>query len=80
LLRGWSSYRPRRRESSRSSTIAIDFDADFADAKHVIRRAALIRTARRIFDGHVHVPESVWSGHRLARADATHARTPARAV
>jgi len=63
-----------------SGMIAIDFDADFADAKHVIRRAALIRTARRIFDGRVHVPESVWSGHRLARAGATHARTPARAV
>ena len=45
-----------------SGMIIIDFDADFAGDKAVMRRAALVRTARRIFDGYVHVPEKVWSG------------------
>ena len=59
-----------------SGMIAIDFDADFTGDKPVMRRAALIRTARRIFDGHVHVPENVWSG---ADKFPAHAAAPARA-
>ena len=51
-----------------SGMIIIDLDVDFAGGKQALRRAALIRTARRIFDGYVHVPEAVWSG---ARAEAT---------
>ncbi len=46
-----------------SGKIAIDLDADFIDGKQVLRRAALIRTARRIFEGKVHVPRAVWAGH-----------------
>jgi 2-methylaconitate cis-trans-isomerase PrpF len=46
--------------------IVIDLDVDFADGRQELRRAALIRTARRIFDGHVHVPEHVWSGRQAA--------------
>ena len=42
--------------------IAIDFDADFTNGRQDIRRAALIRTARRIFEGRVLVPEHVWAG------------------
>ena len=55
-----------------SGMIAIDLDANFTAGKLVIRRAALIRTARRVFDGHVHVPENIWSGadRRPARATA----------
>ncbi len=55
-----------------SGKIAIDLDADFSAVEPLIRRAALIRTARRIFDGHVHVPEHVWGGaaQHLARAAA----------
>jgi 4-oxalomesaconate tautomerase len=49
-----------------SGMIAIDLDVDLEGAPAVIRRAALIRTARRIFDGHVHVPEQVWSGRQAA--------------
>lgn len=45
-----------------SGVIAIDFDADFTNGRQEIRRAALIRTARRIFEGRVLVPEHVWSG------------------
>jgi len=64
-----------------SGMIVIDFDADFTGAKPVMRRAALIRTARRIFDGHVHVPEHVWAGadKRSAQAAAP-VRTPATAA
>ena len=53
-----------------SGMIAIDFDADLAGGTPVLRRAALIRTARRIFDGHVHVPEQVWSGKQAASTTA----------
>jgi 4-oxalomesaconate tautomerase len=45
-----------------SGKIAIDLDADFTNGKQELRRAALIRTARRIFEGVVHVPRAVWSG------------------
>ncbi len=53
-----------------SGMIAIDFDADFSVAKPVMRRAALIRTARRIFDGHVHVPENIWADENQGTARA----------
>lgn len=45
-----------------SGKIAIDLDADFSDGKQQLRRAALIRTARRIFEGLVNVPKAVWAG------------------
>ena len=45
-----------------SGKIAIDLDADFTNGKQELRRAALIRTARRIFEGKVNVPRSVWAG------------------
>ncbi len=55
-----------------SGMIAIDFDADLTGDPPLMRRAALVRTARRVFDGHVHVPEQVWAGaeRRPARATA----------
>jgi 2-methylaconitate cis-trans-isomerase PrpF len=46
--------------------IVIDLDVDLAGGKQDLRRAALIRTARRIFEGNVCVPEKVWAGHRSA--------------
>jgi len=45
-----------------SGMIAIDLDADLTADKQMLRRAALIRTARRLFDGHVYVPSRVWAG------------------
>jgi 4-oxalomesaconate tautomerase len=45
-----------------SGKIEIDLDADFTGANQSLRRAALIRTARRVFEGHVFVPEHVWAG------------------
>lgn len=60
-----------------SGMIAIDLDVELGGQQPVIRRAALIRTARRLFDGHVYVPEQVWSG---AERRQTAAATPARAA
>jgi 4-oxalomesaconate tautomerase len=61
-----------------SGMIAIDLDVELDCTPAIMRRAALIRTARRIFDGHVHVPAPVWSGdaghvtsNRSARATAS---------
>jgi len=52
-----------------SGMIIIDLDVDLARGKQALRRAALIRTARRIFEGCVHVPEQVWPGfERTGRA------------
>ena len=45
-----------------SGKIAVDLDADFSNGKQALRRAALIRTARRIFDGNVNVPKAIWAG------------------
>jgi 4-oxalomesaconate tautomerase len=61
-----------------SGMIAIDLDVDLAGDKPVIRRAALIRTARRLFDGHVYVPEKIWSGAEK-RAPQAKTRTAATA-
>jgi len=54
-----------------SGLILIDLDADFTDGRQGLRRAALVRTARRIFEGSVCVPEKVWPGRKpLAKAAA----------
>ncbi len=42
--------------------IIIDLDVDFTGGKQELRRAALVRTARRIFEGLVCVPAKVWAG------------------
>ncbi|HUP93880.1 MAG TPA: PrpF domain-containing protein, partial [Burkholderiales bacterium] len=52
-----------------SGMISIDLDVDFTAGKQEMRRAALIRTARRIFEGHVLVPEAVWSGKEQRQTD-----------
>jgi hypothetical protein len=49
--------------------IVIDLDVDLAGGRQELRRAALVRTARRIFEGYVHVPEQVWPG--MKRSDRT---------
>ena len=53
-----------------SGMIIIDLDADFTGGRQELRRAALIRTARRIFEGSVCVPEKVWSGRKPLAAPA----------
>ena len=47
--------------------IVIDLDVDFTGGRQELRRAALIRTARRIFEGSVCVPEKVWTGKRASQ-------------
>ncbi len=49
-----------------SGLILIDLDADFNNGKEKLRRAALVRTARRIFEGSVLVPAKVWAGKPAA--------------
>jgi len=44
-----------------SGMIAVDLDVELDADKPAIRRAALIRTARRLFEGHVLVPDAVWN-------------------
>jgi len=51
-----------------SGMIAIELDVELEKAPPVMRRAALIRTARRIFDGHVHIPATVWRGTQASSA------------
>ncbi len=61
-----------------SGMIAIDLDVELDKPPPVMRRAALIRTARRLFDGHVHVPAHVWPGAAQSFASSnTEARAPA---
>jgi 2-methylaconitate cis-trans-isomerase PrpF len=45
-----------------SGLILIDLDADFSNGRQELRRAALARTARRIFEGNVMVPSKIWAG------------------
>jgi 4-oxalomesaconate tautomerase len=52
-----------------SGVIAIDLDADFTNGKQIMRRAALIRTARRIFEGNILIPKSVWAGNAGREAE-----------
>jgi len=50
-----------------SGLILIDLDADFTGGRQELRRAALVRTARRIFEGSVCVPERIWAGKRASQ-------------
>ncbi|MGH8702279.1 MAG: 4-oxalomesaconate tautomerase, partial [Burkholderiales bacterium] len=47
-----------------SGMIIIDLDVDFTGGRQELRRAALVRTARRIFEGYVHIPERIWAGFK----------------
>lgn len=63
-----------------SGMIAIDLDVELKNTSAVMRRAALIRTARRIFDGHVHVPAKVWRGAQPPVTSDGYTRAAAGAV
>jgi 2-methylaconitate cis-trans-isomerase PrpF len=45
-----------------SGTLETEFELATAGDTPVIRRAAFVRTARKIMSGMVYVPGSVWSG------------------
>jgi 4-oxalomesaconate tautomerase len=61
-----------------SGTIDLDLDVDFNDGRAVMRRAALIRTARALFEGRILIPASVWEGRseRRVRSDTPSRRVP----
>ena len=40
----------------------VELDADMVDGRPELRRAALLRTARKLFAGEVYVPGRVWAG------------------
>jgi 2-methylaconitate cis-trans-isomerase PrpF len=48
-----------------SGTIAAEFELTGPHDSPVIRRAALVRTARKLMAGSVFVPASVWAGHQM---------------
>ena len=57
-----------------SGKIAIDLDVDFTGGRQDLRRAALIRTARRVFEGASLVPSSVWAGASQGAAAGQYTR------
>ncbi len=50
-----------------SGTLATEFELEGSGDNPVIRRAAFVRTARKIMEGSVYVPGSVWMGHETVR-------------
>jgi hypothetical protein len=50
-----------------SGTLATEFELEGTAEAPVIRRAAFVRTARKLMAGSVFVPGSVWSGHDALR-------------
>jgi 4-oxalomesaconate tautomerase len=46
-----------------SGEFSIELDIEIGTEGPDVRRAALLRTARRLFAGHVYIPSSVWAGH-----------------
>lgn len=59
-----------------SGMIAIDLDVLLSESEPMMRRAALIRTARRVFEGHVCIPASVWPGSWQTDEPAVRTLTP----
>jgi len=51
-----------------SGEFSVELDIAKRDGAVEVRRAALLRTARRLFEGHVLVPRSVWSPAATRRA------------
>src|SRR5215212_3012222 len=50
-----------------SGTLATEFELECTGENPVIRRAAFVRTARKIMAGEVYVPGKVWNGHEEVR-------------
>ena len=43
--------------------ITIDLDASLSNSNPVIRKAALVRTARKVFEGYSCIPKTVWANN-----------------
>ncbi len=50
-----------------SGTLATEFELEGTGENPIIRRAAFVRTARKIMAGEVYVPGKVWSGQEAVR-------------
>ena len=50
-----------------SGTLGTEFELEGSAENPVIKRAAFVRTARKIMEGLVYVPGAVWSGHEAVR-------------
>ena len=50
-----------------SGTLATEFELEGTNENPVVRRAAFVRTARKIMAGEVYVPGAVWSGREAMR-------------
>jgi 4-oxalomesaconate tautomerase len=46
-----------------SGEFSVDLEIAIGPAGPEVKRAALLRTARKLFDGRVFVPAAVWAGH-----------------
>jgi 4-oxalomesaconate tautomerase len=47
---------------------SVDLEVTTSGGRPEVKRAALLRTARKIFDGHVFISSSVWPDAPAARA------------
>ncbi len=59
--------------------IEVDLDVELNGKEAVVRRAALIRTARRLFQGDVLIPSRVWAQGAGAQRAGSDARSRAAA-
>ena len=50
-----------------SGTLATEFELEGSAENPVIKRAAFVRTARKIMEGSVYVPGAVWGGREAVR-------------
>jgi 2-methylaconitate cis-trans-isomerase PrpF len=53
-----------------SGTIAVELDVGGSADRPEIGRAAVMRTARRLFEGNVLIPSSVWDGSKVGESGA----------
>lgn len=59
-----------------AGTMHLDVDVDQAGDSWRIRRAALVRTARRLMEGHAFVPINVWPPARESQSQQAATRAP----
>ena len=51
-----------------SGTLGTEFEFEGSADAPIIRRAAFVRTARRLMAGQVYVPGRVWAGREVERS------------
>jgi len=51
-----------------SGTLGTEFEIEGSNDTPVIRRAAFVRTARRLMSGLVYIPGDIWEGRKIISA------------